>query len=210
MKIRILLIAVLLSSTVTMLGCFNVQTRSTREFLLSWHGEVPADFQRGAATEPKGQSIAIGPVVTPTYLQRGGIVTRLSDHRMEASTVNTWGEPLESGIARMLVEAVAVETGVNRIARMPWPFPGAPDLRVAIEIINFEFDTSFDAIQLVARWTILDGQRGRARLIRREIISREIDDDDIESIVEGMSRSVLDIGRVIAEDVERIHEIDRH
>jgi uncharacterized lipoprotein YmbA len=207
MTSRIVLLGLALAFAATTPACVKIQTRPTREFLLSWHGEIPPDFQRGAATKPRGQSIAIGPIVTATYLQRAGIVTRRSDNRIDASTVNTWGEPLEAGIARMLVEAVAVETDVNRIARMPWPFPGAPDLRIAVEIINFEYEYPTDAIQLVARWTLLDGSRGRAWLVRREILTVEIDDDDIDSIVAGMSKSVLDLGRVIAEDVAKLEEM---
>jgi uncharacterized lipoprotein YmbA len=207
MRPRSVLPALLLAILGTTTACVDFQVRTSREFLLSWHGEIPPDFQRGAASAPRGQSIAIGPIVTPTYLQRSGIVTRQSDHRIEASTVNSWGEPLETGVARMLVEAVAVELDVNRVARLPWPFPGSPDLRVAVEIINFEYEQTNQAVQLVARWTVLGG-RGRARLVRREILSQPIEDDDIDSIVSGMSLIILDLGRVIAEDVEKLQRLD--
>ena len=209
MSPRSVLLGLVLTTALAMTACFSVQTRATREYTLNWRAEIPSDFQRSAAAEPRGQSIAIGPIVTPTYLQRAGIVRRSSDNRIEASTVSTWAEPLEAGIARLLVEAVAVETGVNRIARMPWPFPGAPDLRIAVEIIQFEYDTASDSIRLIARWTLLDGQRGRARLVRGEILTHEVESDDIETIVAGMSHCVIELGEVIAEDIAQLEQLDR-
>ena len=205
---RLVLLALTLAITATTLACVNVQTRATREYTLSWQGEIPPDFQRSAAAEPRGQSIAIGPIVTPTYLQRAGIVRRRTDSQIGAATGSTWGEPLSAGIARVLVTAVALETGVNRVARLPWPFPGAPDLRVAVEIVKFEYESTSGAVQLIARWTLLDGRRGLARLVRSEILTRELEDDDIESIVQGMSQAVIDLGAVIAEDVEQLGPLD--
>ena len=108
MTSRSALLGLALTTALAMTACLNVQTRTTREYTLSWRAEIPPDFQRSAASEPRGQSIAIGPIVMPTYLQRAGIVRRSSDNRIEASTANTWAEPLESGIARLLGEAVAV------------------------------------------------------------------------------------------------------
>lgn len=185
-------------------GCVSIQTRATREYLLTWRGEIPADFERGAPTAARGDSIAIGPVVVPAYLQRAGIVTRIGDNRINASTEHTWGEALEAGIARMLVESVAKESDSNRVARMPWPFPGAPELRVAVEILNFEYDQESDSISLVTRWTVLDGSRARAKLVRREVFELPLENDDYSSIVDGMSDLVLDLGAEIASDLERL------
>ena len=119
-------------------ACINVQTRVAQEYLLSWQGEAPHTFEPGAATRPTGPTVAIGPIVLPTYLQRAGIVTRETDNRITASVAHTWGEPLEAGVAFLLVQGVVRGTGGNQVAGLPWPFPGHPDLRVAVQIINFE------------------------------------------------------------------------
>jgi uncharacterized lipoprotein YmbA len=209
MTSRSFVLGLVLTTALATTACVSVQTRTTREYTLSWRAEIPSDFQRSAVSEPRGQSIAIGPIVTPTYLQRAGIVRRSSNNRIEASTASTWAEPIESGIARLLVEAVAVETGVNRVARMPWPFPGAPDLRIAVEIIQFEYESASGSIRLIARWTLLDGQRGRARLVRGEILTQEVESDDIEAIVASMSHAVIELGGVIAEDIAQLEQLDR-
>ena len=189
-------------------GCVGVQTRATREYVLRWRGEASEDFQREEPQLPRGRSVAIGPIIIPTYLQRTGIVTRVDENRINASVSHTWGEPLEAGVARLLAEKVAKDTGWNRIARQPWPFPGFPDLRVAVEIINFEYEQAEEKIFLVARWTVLEGQRSSAKLLRSHIFEQAIEDDDFSTIVNGMSEMVLDLGAEIALDIEELQRLE--
>jgi uncharacterized lipoprotein YmbA len=199
-------VVLFLSLLTAVAGCLSVQTRASREYVLSWHGEVPEDFQRAAPSEPRGSTIAIGPVIVPTYLQRTGIVTRIDENQINASSGHTWGEALEAGVARILVESVAHNTGANRVAGLPWPFPGAPDLRVAVEVLSFEYDQLDSDVDLVARWTVMAGPRGQAKLLRREILSESVEGDSIPTIVSGMSRLVMELGLEISKDLQSLEE----
>jgi len=202
-RVRLLALLSLLPLTL-LVGCISMQTREIRQYVLSWHGEIPASFDTAAPREPTGRSIAVGPVIIPAYLQRSAIVTREEKNRIAASAVHTWGEPLESGVSRLLVESLVVDTKANRIAGLPWPFPGRPDLRVAVEILNFERDVD-GLIYLVARWTVLEGQRATPRLVRRIILTQEIEGSkDYPALVDAMSRVVMTLGREIAGDIDDV------
>ncbi len=205
-KIRWIRIALCLAPAVWAAGCIGVQRRVVYEYILHWTDETPPTFDRDAPREPRGSTITVGPIVLPSYLHRPAIVTirdAAAESRIHASSVHTWGEPLEAGVGRLLVEVLVLETHSNRISQLPWPFPGQPERRVAVEILGFELDYE-SQINLVARWTVLDA-RGAALLVRRVILQESVDDpNDYPQIVDGMSRVVLDLGREIAADIESL------
>ena len=205
-KIRWIRTALCLALAVWAVGCIGVQRRVVHEYILHWPDETPPTFDRDAPREPRGSTIAVGPIVLPSYLHRPAIVTirdATAESRIHASSVHTWGEPLEAGVARLLVEVLVLETRSNRISQLPWPFPGQPERRVAVEILAFELDYE-SQINLVARWTVIDA-RGAALLVRRVILQESVDDpNDYPQIVDGMSRAVLDLGREIAADIESL------
>ena len=70
------------------------------------------------------------------------------------------------------------------------------------------YESTSGAVQLIARWTLLDGRRGLARLVRSEILSQEVEGDDVESIVRGMSQAVIALGAVISDDIEELGPLD--
>ena len=205
-KIRWIQLVVCLALAVWTAGCIGIQRNEVYEYILHWPDERPATFDPDAPSEPRGSTLAIGPIVLPSYLHRPAIVTirdASAESRIHASGLHTWGEPLEAGVGRLLVEVLVLETNSNRISQLPWPFPGQPERRVAVEILGFELDFE-QKIHMVARWTVLDA-RGIALLVRRVILEEPVDDtDDYPQIVDAMSRAVLALGREIAVDIKSL------
>src|SRR5213592_3712031 len=106
----------LTAGALALVGCAAVAD-ATRYYVLSSTPAAPGD---SAPTAVSSAGVGIGPVLVPSYLNRAQIVTRGANDVVEISTYHRWAEPLESGIAQVLADDLAMQIGTERIAVFPW------------------------------------------------------------------------------------------
>ncbi len=106
-----------------------------------------------APAQPFPDSLGIGPVDLPDYLDRLQIMTRGASGEIAVSDTERWAEPLHEGLARILGENLAALLGTQRIVRFPWPASLAPDVQVAVEVLRFETGPGA-RLSLEARWSV--------------------------------------------------------
>jgi hypothetical protein len=110
-----------------------------------------AALPQAAPAQPFPDSLGIGPVTLPDYLDRLQVVARGASGELAVSDTERWAEPLHEGLARVLDRNLAALLATQRIVRFPWPAAAAPDLQVSVEVLRFE--TGPDAsLRLEARW----------------------------------------------------------
>lgn len=137
--------------TVALWGCLLLAscgtTPDTRYYLLQATAISSADVS--------GYSIGIGPVQVADYLSRPQIVSTHGSNRLSLAEFDRWGESLDSGITRVLVENMALLTGSKRVVSYPWRSDEQPDVAVRIQILALDQRANNQAF-LKARWVVVN------------------------------------------------------
>ncbi len=154
-----------------------------------------------AGASELGLAIGVGPVELPAYLRRRQIVTREAGSQLVSSEANSWGEDLESSVARVLAENLSALLPSNRVVTLPWQSAGDLDYLVAVQIQRFERDAE-NVVHLDARWSLT---RAKGRKVVAAQISAIRQTDVVEgypATVDGMSRAVEQLSREITQAIQ--------
>ncbi|EFL51274.1 protein of unknown function DUF330 [Solidesulfovibrio fructosivorans JJ]] len=109
-----------------------------------------------AAPDGPCQSIGIGPVDFPAYLDRSQIVTRLGPNQMHLAEFDQWAEPLRDNFQRALAENLGALICAKPLVTYPWPVGGHPDKQIVIQVARFDGSLGQNAT-LRASWSVVDG-----------------------------------------------------
>lgn len=176
----------------------------------------PARFYTLLAQEPGADAaratlddewVGIGPIDTPSYLDRPQIVTRGTGHQLVVHEFDRWADPLKDRILDVLIENVVALSDSNRVAPYPWPSAFRPDRRVIGEINAFEAGPNGEVV-LKTRWTLQLTDEPGTSDVRITEYREPADTDDFNSIAAAMSRALArwsaDIAAALSESAGRV------
>ena len=145
---------------------------------------VPAQYQlltaraeKNTAAPLAGKSIGIGPVQVAQFLQRPQIVTHGGGTQLDVEENSRWGEPLEQGIQRVLLQNIAALTGAET-RNFPWRQNATPDYALRIDIIDLDKLSNGEST-LEANWILEDLKNARVIKTQQERINSRSDYDDL-------------------------------
>jgi uncharacterized protein len=179
-------------------GCVSVDP--SRFFALA---PLPRTDQR--ADDSAGTSalaLAIGPVNFPGYLDRRGLVKRLSQNRFAVADNDLWAEPLEENFSRVLAQNLSILLQTDRVVAYPWERNQRPTYQVQVEVLRFEPNTE-QVVELWARWNILDQTKKTIRL-KESYWTQPAKDKSTEASVAALSETVADLSREISRALREI------
>jgi uncharacterized lipoprotein YmbA len=179
-------------------GCVSVDP--SRFFALA---PLPRTDQR--AEDSAGTSalaLAIGPVNFPGYLDRRGLVKRLSQNRFAVADNDLWAEPLEENFSRVLAQNLSILLQTDRVVAYPWERNQRPTYQVQVEVLRFEPNTE-QVVELWARWNILDQTKKTIRL-KESYWTQPAKDKSTEASVAALSETVADLSREISRALREI------
>jgi uncharacterized lipoprotein YmbA len=147
-------------------------------------------------------AIGVGPVLIPGYLDRVQIVTRSADDEVTISPYHRWAEPIESGIAKVVADNLALLVGSERIAVFPWRGGVARllDYQVVLVILRFE-GAPGRQVTLDARWRLL-GNAGQDLVLKRSTFNEPVTADGYQPLVRGMNQALAALAREIAAEIQ--------
>ncbi len=147
------------------------------------------------------QSLGIGSVDLPRYLDRPSLVTRGDSNEIHVADFFQWGEPLVDGVPRILAENLSTLLGTERVYAVPATLPEALDFRVVVDVIRFDGALGGEA-RLEARWTVLDLRKELRVAVRRSSVkTRKVESADYGALVAALSGTLADLGTEIADVV---------
>ncbi len=118
-------------------SCVNLDPAAdpTRYFILSAPG-----ISASGLDEVKTDTVVlhIERVEIPSYLDDRRFVVRLSVNEIRFDEFARWGEPLNSGIARVVATNFEAGLGAADISYYPWKQPTGDAYRLRLKIIRFE------------------------------------------------------------------------
>lgn len=148
-----------------------------------------------AITPAADISVAVGPVRLPEVVDRPQMVLQAGANRVTLDEFNRWASPLQSNVARVVVEDLIRLLGTPRVTLYPQVATPNPDYRVEIEVLRFESAPGQGAT-LDALWTVRRPSDGRVRTSRTDV--REVaSEPGVDGMVAAHSRA---LGR-LSEDV---------
>lgn len=135
-------------------GCVGGRSASPDYQLLT--AKTPATTTQALA----GKTIGVGPVHVAQFLNRPQIVVHGGGSAMQLRDGQRWGEPLEQGVQRVLLQNLAAMTGAQT-RNFPWRQSAVPDYALRIDIIDLD-QLSDGSTLLDVNWLLEDLKNGRA------------------------------------------------
>jgi uncharacterized lipoprotein YmbA len=148
-----------------------------------------------------GLIVGLGPVRLPAFLDRPHIVTRPGPNRLEVSEFHRWGGSLKESLPRVLAENISSQLGTEQVAAYPWKGRLKPDVRVAVDIHQFDGRLG-EAVDLVAAWRIFLPPDNSVRIFRRSTIRTPVKGAGYEPFVAAQSRAVGALAQAIAKEID--------
>lgn len=118
------------------------------------------------AIAPNSRTIGVGPVHVAQFLNRPQIVTHGGGTALQMNDNQRWGEPLEQGIQRVLMQNLSALTGAET-RNFPWRQNLTPDYAVRIDIIDLDKSSDGSAL-LEVNWALEDLQNARVLKTQQE------------------------------------------
>ncbi len=152
-------------------GCsvFPPKSPAPKYYVLHCLNNIRQNAPVKGAVSPNRQTLVVGPIEIPNYLQRTQVVMHLKGNRLLISNFHRWAEPLESAIERILAKDIALLSGM-RLETYPFSFniPSEQNTLYLRLIVNiYELDTVVEQkeCRLDGEFTILSSTG--AQLIRK-------------------------------------------
>lgn len=144
----------------------------------------PAQFQlltaraeRNSAVPLAGKTVGVGPVQVAQFLQRPQVVTHAGGTQLHVDENVRWGEPLEQGIQRVLLQNIAALTGAET-RNFPWRQSAIPDYALRVDVIDFDKLTNGESM-IDVNWILEDLRAPRVIKTQQERISSTKGYDDL-------------------------------
>ena len=130
----------------------------------------------------------------------------MGPNQVRLDEFNRWDAPLQSAIARVVVENLVALLGTPRVALSTQTLT-TPDYRVAIEVQRFE-STLGEAATLDAIWTVSRAKDGLTRTGRTT--AREATPDrSYDALAAAHSRALARLSQDIADSVRAVEGVRR-
>lgn len=180
------------------------KTPSARIYALAALAETGLQTSERSPQEPR-RIVAVGPIALPKYLDHPAITTREGSTLLKRSELDRWGGSLEDETSRVLVENLERLLPGDRYLVLPWLESGKSDYRAQLNITRFDGPTA-GPVELRAAW-LLFGESDKISISSgTETIAEPLQGDGYGATTEAMSRAILALSRLIAEEIMNQHD----
>lgn len=147
--------------------------------------------------------IGIGPIEIPEYQNRPQIVTQDKDGLLKFAQFERWGESLDSGLARLILENLTVAFPQAEFQIFPCNFAIPLDYQLMVNVVQLESQLDKE-VSLVAQWTIIDSKTKEMLLTKRSQIDQAIDPHTYAGLAQALSKAGSLLSAEMAESLEKI------
>ena len=189
----------LLAFTALITGCLG-SSRPSRFYTLA-----PLQVRDDASSIAVDETLAIGPVEVPDYVDRQQIVTRTGANELVVAEFDRWGASLENEVSGSLVATLRERLGSKSIAVAPWRsgvLSGGPTYRAAVSVSRFD-GTPGQSVVLQSRWELIarGGGTEQSLGVRETTISEKIEGEGYDALVAAMQRALVRFGQQMADSI---------
>jgi len=153
-------------------------------------------------TAPLKSSVAVGPVTVPGAVDQPQIVVSAGPNQVTFDEFNRWASPLQDNISRVVAENLVAILGTPRVTLFPQTLNAEVDIRVQIEIRNFESAPGKSAA-LDAVWTVRRTSGGKS-VTGRTSVREPVSEGGYDALAAAHSRALARLSQDIAETVRTL------
>lgn len=192
--------AVVLLSFVTF-GCISV-TKSPNPRFYMLPSTESAKLEKKFDL-PANLIIAIGPIGIPEYQNRPQIVTKSKDGMLSFAQFDRWGESLDSGLGRLILEDLLIMLPAANFQTFPCNFAIPLDYQVAVNVVQLESELDKDMF-LVVQWTIIDSRSREMLLTKRAEFRQPVNPHTYSGLAQALSVAAASLSSEIAENLANL------
>lgn len=130
-------------------------------------------------------SIGIGPVRVAPFLNRPNITTHAGGGALQFNDIERWGEPLEQGIQRVLLQNITILTGAET-RNFPWRQSAIPQYAVRIDVTDLD-KTADGNTALEVSWMLEDLKNSRVLKTQQQHLVAALNGSDIGALTNSYS-----------------------
>ena len=147
--------------------------------------------------------IGIGPIGIPEYQNRPQMVTQNKDGLIKFAQFERWGESLDAGLARLILENLTLMLPQAEFQIFPCDFAIPLDYQVLVNVVQLESQLDKE-LSLVAQWTIIDPKTKTMLLTKRSEFHQEINPHTYFGLAQALSRAGALLSNEIAENLAKL------
>lgn len=147
--------------------------------------------------------IAIGPVRIPEYQNRPQIVTKNKDGLLTFAQFDRWSEPLDTGLARLLLENLTLMLPKATLVMFPANFAIPLNYQLIAEVIQLENQLD-KGIFFVVQWSIINAQDNKMVFTKRSEFRQPINPHNYPGLVEALSSACASLSSEIAKNIAEL------
>lgn len=170
-------------------GCVGNHSPAPSYYLLT----APSPAHNAAAAD---FAIGVGPVRVAPFLARTDITVHAGGSAMQLRERERWGEPLEQGVQRVLLQNLHALTGAET-RNFPWRQSGAPRFAVRIDVIDLDRLGDGTAL-LEVSWLLEDLQSATVLETRQQRLTVDTASADTSALASAYSDLFAQLAAQIA------------
>jgi hypothetical protein len=149
---------------------------------------------------PANTITLIGPVDIPQYLDRPQIVTQDDRGMINIAQFDRWGESLDAGIMRLIIEDLHLMLPETTFEAFPCNYAIPLNYQVIVEIQQLRSNLKGDLL-LVAQWSIINANTQKMLFTKRSDLSQQINPHNYSGLADALSRAVSSLSGQIARNL---------
>jgi len=179
-------------------GCVSAGSSLDPRFYMLKHlrgDEVAQKFN-----VPSGIITVIGPVEIPLYLDRPQMVTQDDKGVMNIAQFDRWGEALDAGVARLIIENLHLMLPGATFEMFPCNFAIPLNYQVIVGILRLDANLEKDLL-FVAQWSIIDANTRKMLFTKRSDLVWPINSCNYFGLADALSNTVAALSTEIAQNL---------
>ena len=177
-------------------GCVSVPTSPTPRFYMLQ--SVAKNHVSGEFDVVSDVVVAVGPIKIPEYQDRPQIVTQDKNGMLTFAQFDRWGESLDQGIQRVIVENLTIMLPKAVFGIFPCNHAIPVKYQVIAEIIKLDSDIN-GAVSLAVQWSVIDAKSNKMLFTQRSEFRQETDPHSYHGLAQALSVECDYLSRKIAE-----------
>jgi len=149
---------------------------------------------------PAGIITVIGPVKIPQYLDRPQMVTQNEKRMMNMAQFDRWAEPLDSGIARLIVEDLNLLLPGMNFEMFPANFAIPLNYQVIVGVLQLDGNLKKDLL-FVAQWSIVHADTRKLLYTKRSEMTVPVEPHSYAGLADALSKAVASLSTEIAQNL---------
>lgn len=149
---------------------------------------------------PSGIITVIGPVKIPQYLDRPQMVTQDDKGMINIAQFDRWGESLDVGIARLIIEDLNLILPGATFEMFPCNFAIPLNYQVIVGVLQLEGNLKKDLI-FVAQWSIIDTNTRKMLFTKRSGLVQKINPQNYSGLADALNKAVASLSNEIGQNL---------